>query len=134
MVNRKNNLSFINKALGLLLALFFLVFSSGLAVNIHYCSGKVSSIKLVTPSDKCGCAKAKDSCCKNQVKVFKIDNSYTKSSVKTLNYSFKLIAVTQDSFYRRESGQNSEAFLFDKYLPPGPAGLPIYLRINRLII
>lgn len=61
-----------------ILAIIYLTVSSGVAMTIHYCMDKVSSVELITHSDKCGkCGmKTNGGCCKDEVKVFKINDSH----------------------------------------------------------
>lgn len=60
------------------LAIIYLTVSSGVSMTIHYCMGKVSSVELLTHTEKCGkCGmKTNSGCCKDEVKVFKIDDSH----------------------------------------------------------
>jgi hypothetical protein len=62
-----------------ILAIIYFAISSGVVVNIHYCMGKMSSVKLQawTPSS-CGCGKkmeSKKGCCKTELKVVKIEDA-----------------------------------------------------------
>ena len=60
------------------LAIIYLGVSSGFAMTIHYCMGKVSSVELLTNKDKCGkCGmKTGTGCCKDELKVYKIDDAH----------------------------------------------------------
>jgi len=60
------------------LAIIYLGVSSGFAMTIHYCMGKVSSVELLTNKDKCGkCGmKTGTGCCKDDFKVFKINDAH----------------------------------------------------------
>jgi len=60
------------------LAIMYLGVSSGFAMTIHYCMGKVSSVELLTNKDKCGkCGmKSAPGCCKDDFKVFKINDAH----------------------------------------------------------
>lgn len=62
-----------------ILAIIYIAISSGVVVNIHYCMGKMSSVKLQawTPCS-CACGKKKESkkgCCKTELKVVKIEDA-----------------------------------------------------------
>lgn len=67
-----------------ILALIYLVTSTGAAINIHYCMGKVVSVGLLHNNDgecgKCG-MKAKGGCCKDENKIIKIKDSHKLVSV-----------------------------------------------------
>ena len=67
----------------LILATFYLLISSGVTVNVHYCMGKLASLGLLThDSKKCSnCGMDNSGCCKDEVKILKIqDNQNTTSS------------------------------------------------------
>ncbi len=66
------------KLLVAILAIVYLGVSSGVAMTIHYCMGKVSSVELVTHSDKCGkCGmKSNGGCCKDEFKIVKLSDSH----------------------------------------------------------
>lgn len=65
-----------------ILAIFYLGISQGATVYFHYCMGELVQLDLNTPKqnscDFCGMSKKerkKDSCCKDEVKQAKVDNS-----------------------------------------------------------
>ena len=64
----------------LFLAFLFLAVSSGLAVEIHHCIGKISDITLIPSGkhtcEKCGMAKGKNECCKDELKFVKLQDSH----------------------------------------------------------
>lgn len=67
------------KFLVTILAFIYLGVSSGIAMNIHYCMGKVSSIDLMHNSEKCGkCGMKLGSagCCKDEFKMVKLSDSH----------------------------------------------------------
>jgi hypothetical protein len=72
------------KILVTILALIYLVTSTGAAVNIHYCMGKVASVSLSHDKDeacgKCG-MKTKGGCCKDEFKSVKIKDSHKQAAV-----------------------------------------------------
>lgn len=85
--------------------LFIYLFAvSGLTFNVHYCGGKLSSVKLALSSSKntCGCSsKKKDKgCCKDKQVVLKVKESHkipsTEIALKT--FSTKLLVSVLYSF------------------------------------
>lgn len=54
----------------------YLVFSAGLAVNVHYCCGKVDSISVSTIAEACCCSKnaVTSGCCNDEQYVFMLDD------------------------------------------------------------
>jgi len=75
------------KIVALFITVLYLAVSSGLAVEIHHCMGKVADISLSSSkSDNCSsCGMPKDSgsCCKDELKFVKLQDSY---KLLTLNY------------------------------------------------
>ena len=68
-------------------AIYFLVLflfaNSGIAVNVHYCRGKFSSIKFFangTEACKCGKKTMKPGCCKNVTTLIKAVDDLDKAS------------------------------------------------------
>ncbi len=61
-----------------ILAIIYMGVSSGFAMTIHYCMGKISSVELLTHTDKCGkCGmKTGSGCCKDDFKIFKINDAH----------------------------------------------------------
>src|ERR1044072_4312735 len=77
------------KVFALFIAVLYLAVSSGLAVEIHHCMGKIADFSLKTShSDKCascGMLKGTNKCCKDELKFIKIQDSY-----KLLNVNYEL--------------------------------------------
>jgi hypothetical protein len=61
-----------------ILAILYLTVSSGVAMSIHYCMGKVASVELGHTSDKCSkCGmEVTGGCCKNEFKMVKLSDSH----------------------------------------------------------
>lgn len=86
------------KQISVFLAILLLVSNVGLAFNIHYCGGEISSVSLNSTlpslkSEKGCCEKIvdkKDSCCKDKKIVIqkKVDNGIVKSFSFQFDYSF----------------------------------------------
>ena len=66
------------KAVVAILAFLYLAVSSGVAMNIHYCMGKFSSVDFYNYNDKCGkCGMKKaNGCCKDEVKIIKLNDTH----------------------------------------------------------
>ena len=88
------------KFLVAILAIVYLGVSSGVAMTIHYCMSKVSSIDLLAHSDKCGKCGMKTGgggCCKDEFKIFKLKDSHTLTS-NEINI-FSPVAVIDNTGY-----------------------------------
>jgi hypothetical protein len=88
------------KFLALLLAVLYMTTSSGVVLNVHYCMGKVSSVKVdnfKAAFCKCAIQKEDGSCCKTEVKVCKLSNEH-KGTIASGNIQFPVVAhITQTS-------------------------------------
>lgn len=111
------------KVLALFITILYLAVSSGLAVEIHHCMGKVADFSLKpSNSEKCGsCGMPKDSnsCCKDELKFVKIQDSY-----KLLNVNYELNVPEADlhnNLYLVNSNTVNRVSLFNgkSHSPPG---------------
>lgn len=76
------------KLLTAFIAVLYLGLSSGLAINVHYCMGKVVSANLeIEKHGKCGkCGMtAKKGCCQDELTVLKINDSH-KANYNTFSF------------------------------------------------
>lgn len=71
-----------------ILASIFLVLnfaaSSGVVLNVHYCMGHIASVKVDDFSLKSGMCdnnESKNDCCRDEIKVLKVDNLHKASVV-----------------------------------------------------
>lgn len=103
-----------------ILAFIYLSTSSGFAVYLHYCMGKVDSVNLFQSEGcaKCGMkvSKSKD-CCKDELKVVKLEDSHQAkthhisfiSPFTLLQYSYKQISepIHPELAYKQAIRNNS---------------------------
>jgi hypothetical protein len=90
------------KVIILFVAMLYLSVVSGLAVNFHYCMGSIASISFEHSTDhsdgscsKCGMEKAENHCCKDEIKILKLNDSHQASSFSFANTGlFEIIPVT----------------------------------------
>jgi hypothetical protein len=78
------------KFLILLLALIYFTVSSGMVMNIHYCMGKVSSVKVgILFNKNCRNCKGNDhkGCCRTETRLIKIADN---QQVAHADYSFSV--------------------------------------------
>ena len=77
------------KTVAFILAFMYLGLTSGLAVNIHYCMGKISEVQLDNYQEKsCKCdKKASMPCCNHQYELVKVNDAHQQAvadiSIKT---------------------------------------------------
>lgn len=59
-----------------ILAIIYLTVTSGVAMSIHYCMGKVASVDLMHTGNKCGMTTDGKGCCKDEFKMVKLEDSH----------------------------------------------------------
>lgn len=71
----------IKKASHIILSMLLLLSTIGLAISKHYCGDELISTSLFVEADSC-CDS--DDCCKNETKVFQLDEDFSVSSALEL--------------------------------------------------
>jgi hypothetical protein len=124
-----------------ILAVFYLVVTSGVIMNFHYCMGKVSSVSFSHEKDhndgscsKCGMDKTENHCCKDEAKSIKLSDTHQSSS-----NSFELSSLSsvqpQRIIVLNEAEQGvSELPIINYSSPPPKVFNKVYLDINTLRI
>ncbi|MEO6452657.1 MAG: hypothetical protein ABIN97_01230 [Ginsengibacter sp.] len=82
-----------------ILAFIYLGVSTGIAMNIHYCMGKISSIDMMHSKDKCGKCGMKQgngSCCKDEFKIIKLSDAH-KLIANEVRFFVPIAAVNNHS-------------------------------------
>jgi len=62
-----------------IMAFVYLGVSTGIAMNVHYCMGKISSVGLLPGKNtcgKCGMKKGNGGCCKDELKIVKLSDAH----------------------------------------------------------
>ena len=65
-----------------IVAVLYITISSGIVFNVHYCMGKINSVKvdlLVKNICSCGSKKETKGCCKTEHKFIKIEDNHQAS-------------------------------------------------------
>jgi len=64
------------KLASIFVSIIYLVLSTGVLVNLHYCQGEIESISIITNASKCCCASMDfaDGCCSNEQLLVQLDN------------------------------------------------------------
>src|SRR5678816_1901529 len=85
------------KTVALILAVMYLGLTSGLAVNIHYCMGKVSEVQLDNYREKsCKCDKKSSMpCCNHQYELVKVNDAHQQAAA---NISIKTPEIDLHAF------------------------------------
>ncbi len=89
------------KFITILFSGFYLMASVGIVVNVHYCGGKVKSIKILATSDSCCCVKknVQSGCCDDKTYFFQLDKEdQINQNLRTLPESQLLTVMYPPSF------------------------------------
>ena len=107
-----------------ILAIVYLAVASGVAVNVHYCMGKVASVDLIHSSEKCG-MKTNGGCCRDEPRLIKLSDTH-----KLINNDMRLqapvatmIPVIDHNIFLSSSWDLHNTF-YDPS-PPGPPGISL---------
>ncbi len=110
-----------------ILAIIYLTVSSGVAMSIHYCMGKVASVDLVHTSDKCGKCGMKTSggCCKDEFKIVKLSDSHKLISNDIKIYSPIAVIDNSNSIFDTKLFSSEIKSDFNNHSPPGSSGISL---------
>lgn len=102
------------------MALAYILLTSGIVVDIHYCMGKLSSVDFQkSASNTCGkCGMSNRHCCNDEIKVVKLEDSHQQAEglsglEMTGIPSFILPPELQVSF-----AYTGPALALNRHLPP----------------
>ena len=115
-----------------ILAIIYLAISSGVVVNIHYCMGKMSSVKLQawTP-DTCRCGKkmeSKKGCCKTELKLVKLEDAQKASYADFVIHTPVTPLVTELNLLQASSYAVQDISYPKEHSPPLLSEQDTYLR------
>lgn len=117
----------------ILIAILYTAVTSGFTVNVHYCMGKLATVKLQSHADhacnKCGKPGKSGNCCKDEFKYCKFEASHQAVKViqsvapEVMDLSLPVIIVpvppvqvitTFSAYYH--------------HAPPGISDIPLYIQ------
>jgi ribosomal protein S27AE len=71
---------YMKKFVTAILALLYLAISSGVALELHYCMGKLAGVELFAGHNdrcgRCGMTEKKSGCCHDEVKLYKLEDAH----------------------------------------------------------
>lgn len=110
-----------------ILAFIYLGVSSGIAMNIRYCMGKISSVDFFKRSDKCNkCGmKASPDCCKDEFKIVKLTDSHKLIS-NDVNISAPVIIIDNpNGIFEFNIVSSNISSDFNNHSPPRSQGISL---------
>lgn len=115
----------------IVIALLICIFTSGIVVSKHFCSGKLVSVSFNKSSDHC-CSDSCD-CCDDENLFLRIDDEFYLEEFQFESYSFsiELYAEVSDYAYSWDIFQAMES----RYYPdPPPDSISVVLSKNQLYL
>ena len=116
------------KLLIAILAIIYLGVSSGIAMNIHYCMGKLFSVELMHSNDKChkcGMKYGKNSCCNDKFKIVKLTDSHKIISNDINIFTPVAILDNSKSIFDTDFHNTQITTLFNNHSPPISQGISL---------
>ena len=127
-----------------LLSFIFIITSSGVMVNMHYCMGKLAgtSMSLVSNTtkkcDKCGMEKSKKQgkgCCHDSKKLIKnVDDQNIVNSFFSVDHQIALLPNSSDFETVSIVVSNNSNHSYCSHAPPDLLGVPIYIADCSFLI
>ena len=111
-----------------ILAIIYLGVSSGIAMNIHYCMGKFSSVDMMHSNDKCskcGMKNSKNSCCNEKFKIVKLTDSHKIISNEINIFSPVTILDNSQSIFHTNIFSSNVTSDFNNHSPPKSRGISL---------
>ena len=123
------------KVVAIVLLLFYIISSSGVAIRAHYCCGKLRSLNLVLNSSEDKECKKK-ACCSDKLAFYKIDDTENASSVITFSPSFDKIlyqvSYIVKSCFEPYPATCTAASVCQAMAPPPKKDINTSIRVLRL--
>jgi hypothetical protein len=122
----------VRKAVIAILAVLYIITTSGVVVNVHYCMGAVASVtygqEMPESCGKCG-MQEKDGCCHSELKVVKLDDVH-QQAVKALPIA-QVAELPVVYFEAAVADHNShKGFVNSYHSPPDTRVNSVYLHVN----
>jgi hypothetical protein len=122
----------------ILFAFFYLTVTSGIAVNIHYCGGKIKTVSLFAKGDTekgcCGSKKKSKGCCKDKKSFHKVKDNHKSSNCVVLKHiGFNLYQAPAPMHINYSYVKDVEQFVLNYHAPPVIYDNPLYLK-NRVLL
>lgn len=127
----------VKKTFAIFFCFLYFVSVSGIALNLHYCGGKIKSISF-THTDESGCCKGKmkkAGCCKETTAYAKVEDSQASASHLQVpqGQCLQLLATLPATAVYLEKALTA-TFHAQAVHPPGYTREPCYLRKRVLLI
>ncbi len=109
-----------------IVTILYMGMSSGIAMDVHYCMGKMAGVDFYTTSNdkcsRCGMKEKKGGCCNDEHKFYKLSDSH-KNVVNNLHfYTGDICIIDNSSMLNRQPGIYEPVIVNSDHAPPGDTG------------
>ena len=123
----------LQQKIAMALCVFYLITTIGIAVNMHFCSGKLASVKFINEA-KCGACKGDNKikkshdCCKDTSVKVKVKDSHEAGFKVKLPADFGLVLFTGTIVPKSLQANLVRSFrMWSNKAPPRSAVVALYL-------
>jgi hypothetical protein len=121
------------KLLASISVLVYFVMSCGIVVNLHYCMGRIQSVEFYGSEkeicDRCGMhINESHGCCKEEVKIFKLQNDQNKAGFNYTIDNFKTPVFEVSPFMAGKLIDQDVSNCYNDHSPPLLKGQETYLQ------
>ena len=109
------------KVFSIFLTAIFLASAMGMTINSHFCGYKLQSVSLLKQDCCCKKGSMPEGCCKNEMKVVKITDDYSPSSVFHIEKT-DIPPIILDFSYASDFLSNSTGTFPASHSPPPKTG------------
>ena len=104
----------------------YMLVSSGIAMEIHYCMGKRSGVDFYTAKEdkcgKCGMKEKKGGCCNDEHKFYKLEDSHKNVSNDISFNAGEIAIITQYPQYDWQLPNDAAITVVNNHSPPDDNG------------
>ena len=118
------------KFFALILTIVYMTASSGVVLNVHYCMGKMSSVRVDNFSEKeckCGMKTSAKGCCHNEVRVVKMTNLHKQAAAASYVFAPITLLPVAVSLIDISKTYTSDVNIAVANKPPDLASNKVYL-------
>lgn len=111
-----------------ILALLYLVVTSGIAMDTTFCMGKFSSVDLYNLKDRCGKCGMKTTtggCCKHEYKIIKLNDTHQSADNNINLISPVLVLNNSANIFDTELCCSESVHQYNNHSPPISPGVPL---------
>jgi hypothetical protein len=104
--------------------LAYVLSSSGVALNLHYCGGRLAHVEIIAGQKhkcKCGSKKMAKSCCKNEQRFLKVKDTHKVTASVSITEKFSVhLFITQTSDWKAQRLCSHAIAITSNHFPPIP--------------